>query len=150
MHSSSNPSDVVTNQPTEKTQFLSQSAVIGFYIIVVFFNLCLITQLITVGLAQFYRPDWWRIHVWLVRGYSGLSLILLPWVYSAPFPQRIRSLTMSFPILLALQFLTIHIQTPLLFPLAIVHPLIGFALFYASTTLVHHVWRILSPSTSPH
>lgn len=146
MDSSSNPSDVITNQATDRTQFRSKSAVIGFYIIAVFFNLCLTTQLLTVGLAYFYNPDWWRIHVWLVRGYSGLSFILLVWVHWLPFPKRIRSLTISFPILLALQFLTIHLQIPLPFPLAIVHPLIGFALFSTSTTLVHHVWRILSPN----
>lgn len=149
MHSSSNTSDaIIANQATDKAQFLSRSAVIGFYIIAVLFNLCLIIQLLTVGLAYFYNSDWWRIHIWLVRGYGGLSLILLPWVYWVPFSRRIRTLTISIPILLALQFLTIHVQTPLPFPLAIVHPLIGFALFSVSTTLVHRVWglwRTLSP-----
>ncbi len=145
MDSSSNQFDIVTNQTIDETQLLSRLVLIGFYIIAVFFNLCLIAQLLTVGLAYFYSPDWWSIHVWLVRGYGGLSLILLILVYLFPFSLRIRSLTMSFPILLVLQFLTIHVQTPLLFPLAIVHPLIGFALFSASTNLVHHLWRILSP-----
>ncbi|WP_250122756.1 DUF6220 domain-containing protein [Chroococcidiopsis sp. CCMEE 29] len=146
MPSFSNPSDAIANQATDRTQFLSQPAVIGFYIISVLFNLCLTAQLLTVGLAHFYNPVWWRTHVWLVRGYSGLSLILLAWVYWVPFPKRVRTLTVSLPILLGLQFLTIHVQTPLPFPLAIVHPLIGFALFSASTTLVHYVWRILLPS----
>lgn len=144
MESSNTPDAIIANQAADTSQFLSRSAVIGFYIIAVLFNLCLIVQLLTVGLAYFYNSDWWRIHIWLVRGYGGLSLILVPWVYWVPFSQRIRTLTISIPILLALQFLTIHVQTPLLFPLAVVHPLIGFALFSASTTLVHHVWRTLS------
>ncbi|KST68239.1 DUF6220 domain-containing protein [Mastigocoleus testarum] len=145
MDTSSSRSDLVINQTTEQNQSLSKLAAVSFYIIAIFFNFCLITQLLTVGLAYFYNPDWWRIHVWLVRGYGGLSLILMLLAYWFPFSKRVRSLAISLPILLALQFLTIHIQTPLPFPLAIVHPLIGFVLFSASTTLVHHVWQILSP-----
>ena len=60
-------------------------------------------------------------------------------------PQRIRMLTLSLPILLGLQFLTIHEQLPLPVPLAIFHPLLGFALFSASTTLVHRVGHIVFP-----
>ncbi|MEO0966904.1 MAG: DUF6220 domain-containing protein [Cyanobacteria bacterium J06639_18] len=146
MDTSSSRSDLLINQTTEQNQFLSKSAAVSFYIIAVLFNICLIIQLLTVGLAYFYNPNYWRIHVWLVRGYGGLSLILMLLAYWFPLSERIRNLTISIPILLALQFLTIHIQTPLPFPLAIVHPLIGFALFSASTTLVHHVWRILSPN----
>nr|WP_199316851.1 DUF6220 domain-containing protein [Chroococcidiopsis sp. [FACHB-1243]] len=47
---------------------------IGFYTVAVLFNLCLTIQVLTVGLAYFYSPQWWNVHVWLVRGYSGLSL----------------------------------------------------------------------------
>ncbi|MCL1469889.1 DUF6220 domain-containing protein [Argonema antarcticum] len=115
-----------------------------FYIVAVLFNLCSIAQVLTVGLAHFYNPEWWNTHVWLVRGYSGLSLILLVWVYWVPFSRRVRSLTVSLPVLLGLQFLTIHLKFPL--PLGILHPLIGFALFSASTSLVHRVWRTISPS----
>jgi hypothetical protein len=52
---------------------------IGFYATAIVFNLCLIAQLITVGVAYFNDPAWWNIHVWLVQGYSGLSLVLLGW-----------------------------------------------------------------------
>ncbi len=138
-----NPSDSIANQATNSTQSLLHPTVTGFCIVAVLFNVCLIAQLFTVGLAHFYNPTWWKIHVWLVRGYSGVSLVLLAWVYWVPFPKRIRNLTGSLPILLGLQFLTIHVETPLPFPLAIVHPLIAFSLFSASTTLVHHVWRIV-------
>jgi hypothetical protein len=118
----------------------------GFYIVAVLFNLCLTIQVLTVGLAYFYNPQWWNVHVWLVRGYSGLSLVLLVWVYLIPYPRRVQSLTTSMPILLGLQFLTIHLKSPL--PLGVLHPLFGFALFSASTTLVHHVWRILSTKSN--
>ena len=107
------------------------------------FNLCLVAQVLTVGLAYFYNPEWWNAHVWLVRGYGGLSLLLLLWVYLAPFPQRVRSLTASLPVLLGLQFLTIHLKTPI--PLAVLHPLIGFTLFSVSTTLVHRSRRVVFP-----
>ncbi len=113
---------------------------IGFHAITVFFNLCLIAQVLTVGFAYFYNPDWWKIHVWLVRGYGGLSLILLAWVLLSPFPQRVRSLAVSLPVLLGLQFLTIHLKAPL--PLAVLHPLIGFTLLSVSTALVHRTQRI--------
>ena len=146
MHSSSDISDAIASPQNVDTQSLVRPAIIGFYIVAVLFNLCLTAQLLTVGLAYFYNPDWWHTHVWLVRGYSGLSLILLAWVHWIPFPKRVRTLTASFPILLGLQFLTIHVQTPLPFPLAIVHPLIGFVLVSASATVVHRVWRILSPN----
>ncbi|MBD1996927.1 hypothetical protein H6G00_09885 [Leptolyngbya sp. FACHB-541] len=115
----------------------------GFFILVVIFNLCLNAQVLTVGLAYFYHPEWWKMHVWLVRGYSGLSLILLIWAYRITLPRRVRSLTASLPVLLGLQFLTIHLKTPV--PLAIAHPLIGFTLFSVSTTLVHRVSRFLFP-----
>ena len=125
--------------PTRWTQ-------IGFYTVAVLFNLCLIAQVLTVGLASFYNPNWWNIHVLLVRGYSGLSLILLLWVFLVAFPRRVRSLTISLPVLLVVQFLTIHLKSPL--PLAVLHPLIGFTLFSASTTLVHRVSHIVFPQSS--
>ncbi|MDJ0511621.1 MAG: DUF6220 domain-containing protein [Crocosphaera sp.] len=117
----------------------------SFFILVVFFNLCLYAQVLTVGLAYFYNPEWWQAHVWLVRGYSGLSLILLAWVYRIIVPLRVRYLTISLPVLLGLQFMTIHLKTPI--PLAIMHPLIGFSLFSVSTTLVHRMSRFLFPKT---
>ena len=115
---------------------------IGFYATSVIFNICLIFQLLTVGVAYFNNPEWWHIHVWLVRGYSGLSLILLGWSFITPFPRRIQRLTATLPVLLGLQFASIHIKTPL--HLEILHPLIGFSLFYISSSLVHGVSRILS------
>jgi Family of unknown function (DUF6220) len=143
---SSTPSlDAIANQTPEDTQASLKSAITGFYAIAVLFNLCLVAQVLTVGLAYFDNPDWWNTHVWLVRGYSGLSLVLLTWVYWVPMPQRIRMLTLSLPILLGLQFLTIHGQLPLPVPLAIFHPLLGFSLFSASTTLVHRVRHIIFP-----
>lgn len=116
---------------------------IGFLTLAVLFNLCLFAQVFTVGLAVFSSPEWWNIHVWLVRGYGGLALILLGWVYLSPFPRRVRSLTVSMPVLLGLQFLTIHLNSPI--PLGVLHPLIGFMLFSVSTTLVHRAQRIVFP-----
>lgn len=141
----SNLSDANIQPVINSTQSLAPPAVIGFCIVAMLFNLCLTAQLFTVGFAYFYDPAWWTIHIWLVRGYSGLSLVLFAWLYWVPFSKRVRTLTMSFPILLGLQFLTIHVQIPLPIPLAILHPFIGFSLFSASTTLVHHLWRILFP-----
>ena len=127
----------------------SRFGTVGFYVVAVLFNLCLGLQLLTVGLAYFANPDWWQPHVWLVRGYGGLSLVLLVWVYATAFPQRIRALTVSMPILLGLQFLTIHWHPSFLpWPLAVVHPLVGFSLFSISTTLVHRVWRLIAPQAA--
>lgn len=117
-----------------------------FYILAVLFNLCAIAQILTVGLAYFSDSEWWNAHVWLVRGYGGLSIILLVWAYSIPFSPKVRRLAVSLPVLLGLQFLTIHLNFPL--PLAVLHPLIGFALFSASSSLVHRVWRVINPSLS--
>ena len=111
----------------------------GFYAIAILVNLCLIAQLLTVGIAYFNDPSWWNIHVLLVRGYGGLSLILFAGSAILPFSKRIRSLAASLPVLLGLQFCSIHVQTPL--HLEILHPLIGFTLVYVSTTLVHRVWQ---------
>lgn len=116
-----------------------------FYALAVLFNLCLIAQLLTVGIAYFNDPGWWNIHVLLVRGYGGLSLVLLAGSAIVPFSKRIRSLAASLPVLLGLQFCSIHLKTPL--HLEILHPLIGFTLVYVSTTLVHRVWRSISPTT---
>jgi len=82
---------------------------IGFYLVATLFTLCLIAQVLTVGLAFFYNPEWWNIHVWLVRGYGGLTAILLLWVFLIEFPRRVQSLTASIAVLLGLQFLTIHL-----------------------------------------
>jgi len=115
---------------------------VGFYATSVVFNLCLITQLLTVGIAYFISPAWWNIHVWLVRGYSGLSLLLLGWSFITPFSPQIQRLTASLPVLLGLQFLSIHLKSSL--RLEILHPLIRFLLLYISSSLVHRVWRSLS------
>jgi Family of unknown function (DUF6220) len=117
---------------------------IGFYATSIVFNLCLIAQLVTVGIAYFHDPAWWDIHVWLVRGYSGLSLILLGGAFAAPFSRRIRSLSGSLPVLLGLQFASIHLKTPL--HLEVLHPLVGFTLLSVSSSLVHRVLRSLSPN----
>lgn len=115
---------------------------LGFYATSIIFNVCLIAQVLTVGVAYFTDPAWWTIHVWLVRGYGGLSLILLAGALMAPFSNRIRSLAASLPVLLGLQFCSIHLKTPL--HLEVVHPLIGFTLFYVSSSLVHRVSREMS------
>ncbi len=120
-----------------------QQTYIGFYIAAVLFNLCLVAQVLTVGLAYFYNPEWWNLHIGFVRAYSGLSLILAIWAYFSPFSPRVRSLASSLPVLLVLQFLTIHLKSPL--PLGVMHPLIGFMLFSASTTLVHRTFHIAFP-----
>lgn len=106
-----------------------------FHIVAVLFNLCLGVQVLTVGMAYFYQPEWWNLHVLLVRGYCGLSLILAIWAYLSPFPVRVQALAISLPILLILQFLTIHLKSAI--PLGVLHPLIGFTLFSVSTSLVH-------------
>lgn len=120
------------------------SVQIGFYATSVLFNLCLIAQLLTVGVAYFVNPAWWDVHIWLVRGYSGLSLILLGWSFIAPCSRRIQRLTASLPVLLGLQFASIHLKNP--FHLEVLHPLIGFVLLYVSSSLVHHIWYSLSPN----
>lgn len=112
---------------------------LGFYATSIIFNVCLIAQVLTVGVAYFTAPAWWNIHVWLVRGYSGLSLILLAGSLIAPFSDTIRSLAASLPVLLGFQFCSIHLKTPL--HLEVLHPLIGFTLFYVSSSLVHRVSR---------
>ncbi|MGD1853332.1 MAG: DUF6220 domain-containing protein [Leptolyngbyaceae cyanobacterium] len=112
---------------------------VSFYTTSIIFNICLIAQILTVGVAYFSDPAWWNLHVGLVRGYSGLSLILLVESLIAPFSKRIRLLAASLPVLLSLQFCSIHLKTPL--HLEILHPLIGFTLFYVSSSLVHHIWR---------
>ncbi|WP_238393316.1 DUF6220 domain-containing protein [Myxacorys almedinensis] len=143
---SSTPSlDAIANQTLENPQPSLKPAIIGFYALAVLFNLCLVAQVLTVGLAYFDNPDWWNTHVWLVRSYGVLSLVLLTWVYWIPVSKRIRMLTLSLPILLGLQFLTIHTQLSLPVSLAIFHPLLGFSLFSASTTLVHRVGHIVFP-----
>ncbi len=114
---------------------------IGFYATSIVFNFCLIAQVLTVGVAYFNDPTWWTVHIWLVRGYSGLSLVLLSGSLIVPFSDKIRSLAASLPVLLGLQFCSIHLKTPL--HLEVLHPLIGFTLFYVSSSLVHLVSRSL-------
>ena len=111
----------------------------GFLAIAVLFNFCLIAQLLTVGLAVFDDPTWWHIHVLLVRGYSGLVVLLLAGLLVNPFPQKIKMLTAGLVTLLTLQFITGHLNQPL--HLGIIHPLLGFLLFTSSTTLVHRSWH---------
>jgi len=113
----------------------------GFLAIAILFNLCLTAQLLTVGLAVFSDSSWWQIHVWLVRGYSGLAGLLLIGTFLAPFPKRIQALTKGIAILLILQFVTAHVQQPI--PLGVIHPLVGFALFTTSTTLVHKILSLI-------
>jgi hypothetical protein len=54
---------------SEQTKLSGRWVQKGFLVIAVLFNLGLIAQLLTVGLAIFDDPTWWNIHVVLVRGY---------------------------------------------------------------------------------
>ena len=128
-----------TNAETDRDTAATSWVKLGFYATSIIFNFCLIAQVLTVGVAYFTDPAWWNIHVWLVRGYSGLSLILLAGSLIAPFSDTIRSLAASLPVLLGFQFCSIHLKTPL--HLEVLHPLIGFTLFYVSSSLVHRVSR---------
>lgn len=127
------------NLPSEHEQSSKPWTQIGFLAITILFNICLVAQLLTVGLAVFYDPTWWNIHVWLVRSYGGLVVLLFIGLLIAPFSHKIKTLTGVLVVLLALQFITSHFNHVL--PLGILHPLIGFSLFTSSTTLVHLVWR---------
>jgi hypothetical protein len=120
----------------------------GVLAIAILFNLCLIAQLLTVGLAVFDDSTWWNIHILLVRGYAGLSLILTLGAFIAPFSDRVRSLAASLTVLLGIQFCSIHLKTPI--RLEVLHPLIGFTLFYISSSLVHRVLRSLFPTLTDH
>lgn len=131
------PNSEIDRTPTHWMQ-------IGFYATSVVFNLCLMAQLLTVGVAYFISPAWWDIHVWLVRGYGGLSFLLLGWSFITPFSPQIQRLAASLPVLLGIQFASIHLKSPL--HLEILHPLIGFSLLYVSSSLIHRVWRSLSPN----
>ena len=130
---------MTTTSETDQDIAAARWVKLGFYATSILFNVCLIAQVLTVGVAYFTDPAWWNIHVWLVRGYGGLSLILLMGSFIAPFPNAIRSLAASLPVLLGLQFCSIHLKTPL--HLEVLHPLIGFTLFYVSSSLVHRVSR---------
>lgn len=120
---------------------------VGFYSIAVLFNICLVVQVLSVGLAYFYHPQWWSVHVWLVRGYGGLSLLLAGWAFLMPLSARIQRLSASLPLLLLLQFLSIHLSTPV--PLGVFHPLLAFVLFSVSTTLVHRARYWAFPDMTP-
>jgi Family of unknown function (DUF6220) len=74
--------ELYSEQPKLSDRWLQK----GFLAIAVLFNFCLITQLLTVGLAVFENPTWWNIHVLLVRGYSGLVVLLLAGLFIHPFP----------------------------------------------------------------
>lgn len=130
---------MTTTSQTDRDIAAARWVKIGFYQTAIIFNVCLIAQVLTVGVAYFTDPAWWTIHVWLVRGYGGLSLVLLAWSLTAPFSNAIRCLATSLPVLLGLQFCSIHLKTPLY--LEVFHPLIGFTLFYVSSSLVHRVSR---------
>ena len=138
---------MLTNAEAEREMDDKSWVELGFYAISIIFNVCLIAQVLTVGVAYFTDPAWWNIHVWLVRGYGGLSLILLAGSLMAPFSARIRSLTASLPVLLGFQFCSIHLKTPL--HLEVLHPLIGFTLFYVSSSLVHRASREVFNKSNP-
>jgi Family of unknown function (DUF6220) len=124
---------------SEQTRLPGRWTQKGFLTIAILFNFCLIAQLLTVGLAIFDDPIWWNIHVLLVRGYSGLVVLLLAGLLIHPFPQKIKMLTGSLVALLILQFITGQFNHS--FHLGVLHPLLGFSLFTSSTTLVHRSWH---------
>ena len=142
---------MTTHHPTEQLLPAEQLSIeaeagkrwvqVGFLAIAILFNLCLVAQLLTVGLAVFSDASWWQIHVWLVRGYGGLAVLLFGGTLITPFPKRIQALTNAIVILLLLQFVTAHVQQPL--PLGVLHPLTGFTLFTTSTTLIHRAMKFV-------
>jgi len=115
---------------------------IGFYTSSIIFNLCLIAQVLTVGITYFNDPAWWNIHVWLVHG--GLSFILLTWSLIAPFSRRIRHLATKSTRAAGTPIFSIHLKSPL--HLEVFHPLIGFTLLSVSSSLVHRTGHSLLPT----
>lgn len=136
---------MTTHRPAEQSLVETESGKrwvqIGFLVIAILFNLFLVAQLLTVGLAVFSDASWWQVHVWLIRGYGGMALLLLIGAFVTPFPKRIQALTGVIAILLLLQFVTAHVQQPL--PLGVLHPLTGFILFTTSTTLAHRAMSLV-------
>lgn len=136
---------MTTHRPSEQLSIEANDGKrwvqVGFLAIAILFNLCLVAQLLTVGLAVFSDASWWQVHVWLVRGYGGLAVLLLFGSFITPFPKRMRALINAIVILLLLQFVTAHVQQPL--PLGVLHPLTGFILFTTSTTLVHRAMALV-------
>ncbi|KAB8331250.1 hypothetical protein SD80_027425 [Scytonema tolypothrichoides VB-61278] len=61
------------NSEIDRDRAPIRSMQIGFYATSVVFNLCLIAQLLTVGVAYFVNPAWWDIHVWLVSDLAPRS-----------------------------------------------------------------------------
>ncbi|MEM9152464.1 MAG: DUF6220 domain-containing protein, partial [Cyanobacteria bacterium P01_F01_bin.3] len=108
---------MTTHRPSEQLPVAADDGKswvqVGFLAIAILFNLCLVAQLLTVGLAVFSDATLWQVHVWLVRRYGGMAVPLLVGTFLAPFPQRIQALTEAIVILLLLQFATAHIQQPL-------------------------------------
>jgi hypothetical protein len=132
---------MTTTSETDREIAAAHWLKLGFYATSILLNICFIAQVLTVGVAYFTNVAWWNIHVWLVRGYSGLSLILLVGSLIASFSNPIRLLTASLLVLLGFQFCSVHLRTPL--HLEVLHPLIGFTLFYLSSNLVHRTSREL-------
>ena len=77
---------MTTSLASDRPQVSASWSQRGFLMISVLFNLYLIAQVLTVGAAYFHNSEWWNVHILLVRGYSGLSLLLLGWVFLSPFP----------------------------------------------------------------
>lgn len=138
---------MTTTSESDRAPMPARWVAIGFYMTSILFNVCLLAQLITVGIAYFNNPAWWEIHVWFVRGYSGLSLLLGGGSLIAPFSRRIRYLAGSLPVLLGLQFSSIHLKS---LHLEVLHPLLGFVLLYVSSSLVHRTRQVLVPTNYQH
>lgn len=142
-----NQLNMTINLPSEHRQSSKSWTQIGCLAIAILFNICLVAQLLTVGLAVFYDSTWWSLHVWLVRSYAGSAVLLFIGLSIEAFPRKIKVLAGVLVILLGLQFITSHFNHPL--PLGVLHPLIGFSLFTSSTTLVHLVWREMFKEPDP-
>lgn len=101
------------------------------------FAACVAVQVFFAGMGVFVDAARWSWHSSFIHVFEFLPLLMLPLAFSARLSAAVRWLTALLLALIALQYITANMGTPL----AALHPVNGMLIFWVATIIAGRAWR---------
>lgn len=104
-------------------------------------SLSMAVQLLTAGAAVFVNPEWWVLHGDAIHWFDWLSPVAIVLAFLGRMSRRFKILSAVVLALVLVQYVTAGLRdSASLGAAAAIHPLTGFALFWAITELLRRAW----------
>lgn len=104
-------------------------------------SISMMVQLVTAGAAVFVNPEWWVLHGEAIHWFDWLSPVAIVLAFVGRMSRRFRILSGVVLALVFAQYVSAGLrESSVLGAAAALHPLTGFALFWAITELLRRAW----------